>query len=100
MKKEQSVENIGKRVGMQEIFTKIEKQSGYHSSELAGIWELMKQEMINCFQAGKSVDFGEDFGCMKTSLFIPADKFRTKKCTRLQVRFKAGFKLKKLLEIE
>lgn len=88
-----------RKVPMQEILRKIEKQSGYPTEETSCIWKCIKHEMLNCFQTGESVDLGEGFGEFRTSLFIPTETNGIKRSPRFQVRFKAGFKLKKQLEL-
>lgn len=56
---------------LQEIFREIEKQSGYQIIDTVCIWKCIRQEMLNWFQTGKSIDLGEGFGEFQTSLFVP-----------------------------
>ena len=91
--------SIEGKVQMQEIFGKIEKKYGYQTEDIACIWKYIKQEMLNCFQTGASIDLGEGFGEFRTSLFMPMETYGTNREPRYQVRFKAGTKLKKQLEI-
>lgn len=99
MKEELPIKKTIERVQIQEIFKKIEIQSGYQSSDIARIWAYMQHEMVQCFQSGKSIDLGEGFGCLQTSLFIPMESTGNKRNPRFQVRFKAGSRLKRQLEI-
>ena len=95
--------SMGKSIRIQDLLKRIEQNSGYDIIEMEHIWNLLKLEMVRSFMKGQSVNLGEEFGCMKTSIFVPSQagvKGERGKGSRFQVRFQAGKILKQKLEIK
>lgn len=88
------------RIEMQTLYQRIEQKTDYSSADIERIWRLIKREMIYCFRNGKSVDLGEGFGYMQTSIFDPGKHSDCEKLPRYQVRFKTGKRLKDKLELK
>lgn len=85
------------RVQMQILYQNIEKKTKYSYTDIEHIWQLLKWEMIRCFQEGKSIDLGGGFGYMQTSIFESKRNLESECNSRFQVRFKAGNWLKEKL---